>query len=387
MKICAYLIMVLFLAGCSGSLEKQPGEVADTEIPPLVLPGTPPLSQADLRKYQQIAQDFYDTILHPSGFNGAMLVAKNGQVVFEKYAGFRHLDGSKDSIDRNTAFHVASVSKTFTAMAILKLWEEGRLDIHQEVSAYLPGFNYPGVTVKTLLNHRSGLPNYVDVMETKGWDKHIPVTNEDVLRFLIDRKEELMAGSPDRRFSYCNTNYALLALVIEKVSGKKYGQYLEEVFFRPLGMKQTFIFEPGMENSVLPSYTWRNEKEPFTYLDRVYGDKNIYSTPRDMLRWDIGLSSGKLFRKETLDSAYTGYSHERPGVRNYGLGWRLYLYPDSRKIIYHNGWWHGNNAVFTRLVQDTATVIILGNKFNRRIYEARKLYAAFGTYGEQPLDE
>jgi hypothetical protein len=99
-----------------------------------------------------------------------------------------------------------------------------------------------------------------------------------------------------------------------------------------------------------------------------------------MLKWDIGLSSGQLFKPETLEAAYTGYSNEKPGVKNYGLGWRMYQYPNQKKIIYHNGWWHGNNTVFTRLIQDSATVIILGNKYNRRIYDAKKLFTAFGNY-------
>jgi CubicO group peptidase (beta-lactamase class C family) len=142
-----------------------------------------------------------------------------------------------------------------------------------------------------------------------------------------------------------------------------------------------------MEETVLPSYNWKNQQEAFTFLDGIYGDKNIYSTPRDMLKWANALDKGGLFQKETLDAAYTGYSNEKPGVKNYGLGWRLYIYPDNRKIIYHNGWWHGNNAVFTRLVDDSATVIILGNKFNKRIYDAKKLYTAFGAYNAQPGED
>lgn len=377
----------MLLVGCFATTDKRIVDNAQKGSAPAGLVETSSLSKADIEKYYNVTQSFYDLYLKPSGFNGAMLVAKNGQVVFEKYCGFKHLNSQKDSIDANTSFHLASVSKTFTGMAVLKLWEEGKLDINNEVSAYLAGFNYPGVTVKTLLNHRSGLPNYVHVMEEKGWDRKVPVTNEDVLNFLVTRKDELMVGRPDRSFTYCNTNYALLALIIEKVSGKKYGDYLKETFFTPLGMENTFVFQPGMETSVLPSYNWRNQPEAFTYLDQVYGDKNIYSTPRDMLKWDIGLTYGKLFKQSTLDSAYTGYSNEKPGVKNYGLGWRLYLYPDNRKIVYHNGWWHGNNTVFTRLVQDSATVIILGNKYNRRIYDAKKLYTAFGTYGEEQADE
>jgi CubicO group peptidase (beta-lactamase class C family) len=383
LNICPYLILAICLAGCNGPRERSAKLGPDSDPTPVVLPGSAPISEAEIRKYHKIVQDFYDTTLLPGGFNGAMLVARKGKVVFEKYAGIGYLDAVTDSINPNTSFHIASVSKTFTAMAVLKLWEEGRLDIHRDVSLYLPGFNYPGVTVKTLLNHRSGLPNYVNVMEQKGWDKTDTVSNEDVLQFMIRRKDELMPGSPDRNFSYCNTNYALLALVIERVSGKKYSDYLSSTFFRPLDMEHTFVFEPGRTDPVLPSYDWRGVREPFTYLDHVYGDKNIYSTPRDLLKWDMALGSGKLFRQQTLDSAYTGYSHEKPGVRNYGLGWRLYLYPDHRRIIYHNGWWHGNNAVFTRLLQDSATVIILVNQFNRRIYEARNLYSALGNFEVQ----
>lgn len=387
MKNILSLLMAVLLAGCFATTDKRIVDKAKEGTVPAGLLESSSLSKADLDKYYNVTQSFYDLYLKPSGFNGAMLVAKNGQVVFEKYSGFKHLKGQKDSIDANTPFHLASVSKTFTGMAVLKLWEDGKLDINNEVSAYLTGFNYPGVTVKTLLNHRSGLPNYVHVMEEKGWDRKVAVTNEDVLNFMITRKNDLMVGRPDRSFTYCNTNYALLALVVERVSGKKFQDYLKETFFQPLGMTNTFVFQPGMETTVVPSYNWRNQEEAFTYLDLVYGDKNIYSTPRDMLKWDIGLTYGKLFRKETLDSAYTGYSNEKPGVKNYGLGWRLYLYPDNRKIVYHNGWWHGNNTVFTRLVQDSATVIILGNKYNRRIYDAKKLYTAFGRYGEEQGDE
>jgi len=372
-------LLTIFLLGCFATTDKRIVEKAQKEEVPAGARLGSTLSKADFDRYYKVSESFYDLYLKPSGFNGAMLVAKNGQIVFEKYAGFKHLE-ERDSIDMNTTFHLASVSKTFTGMAICKLWEDGKLDINNEVSVYLEGFNYPGVTVKTLLNHRSGLPNYVHVMEEKGWDKKTMITNQDVLQFMITKKKDLMVGKPDRGFSYCNTNYALLALIIEKVSGKAYKDYLKESFFTPLQMDNSFVFLPEMESTVMPSYNWRRQKEPFTYLDGVYGDKNVYSTPRDMLRWDIGLSSGKLFKPETLEAAYTGYSNEKPGVKNYGLGWRMYNYPNNKKIIYHNGWWHGNNTVFTRLIQDSATVIILGNKYNRRIYDAKKLFTAFGNY-------
>ena len=199
------------------------------------------LSPAELRHYKTAANKFFDSMLGRGNFNGSVLVAKNGEIIFEQYKGFRNPRVRRDSITPSTAFHLASVSKTITGMAILKLAEEGKLNIEDTVAKYLVGFPCPGVTIKTLLNHRSGLPNYVHYMEKLGWDKKKLITNKDVLDFIIQRHEEIDIGAPDRRFSYSNTNYALLALIIEQASGLFYGDYLKQTFFVPLGMKDTSI--------------------------------------------------------------------------------------------------------------------------------------------------
>ncbi len=337
------------------------------------------LSKAELSRYYTAAQEFYENILEKSHFSGEFLVAKKGEIIFEKYAGYGRL-GQNDILAENSALHLASVSKTFTGMATLKLWEEGKLQINDEVSNYLAGFPYKGVTVKTLLNHRSGLPNYVHVMEQQGWNKKKIVTNQDVLQFLNEKKGKLQVGAPNRSFHYCNTNYALLALVLEKVSGVPYPQYIQENFFTPLGMTNSYVFTMSDSARSLPSYNYKNKQEAFTFLDAVYGDKNIYSTARDLLKWETALTYGNMFKPATLDSAYKGYSYEKKGIKNYGLGWRMLEYPNNEKIIFHNGWWHGNNTVFARLIKDSATIIILGNKYNRNIYQAKKLFTAFGDY-------
>ncbi|MEO6547911.1 MAG: serine hydrolase, partial [Ferruginibacter sp.] len=313
-------------------------------------------------------------------FNGGIVVAKKGNIVFEAYNGTGR-PGGTDTITDSTSFHIASVSKTFTAMAVLKLWQDGMLNIDDEFSNYFTNFNYPGVTIRSLLNHRSGLPNYVHFMEEMGWNKKIYITNQDVLDFLITRKAELAnIGSPDRRFAYCNTNFALLALLIEKVSGKKYSEYLQQTFFTPLEMKHTFVYNNTDSGKVTTSYDWRGKLIGQNFLDLVYGDKNIYSTPRDLLTWDRALTSGLLFNAKTLAEAYTPYSNEKAGIRNYGLGWRMNNYPSGKKMIYHNGWWHGNNAVFIRLLEDSATIVVLGNKYNQGIYHAKDLANLFGNY-------
>jgi CubicO group peptidase (beta-lactamase class C family) len=218
-------------------------------------------------------------------------------------------------------------------------------------------------------------------MEKLGWDKTKYVTNNDVLAYLINKKTQLTnIVTPNTKFTYCNTNYALLALLIEKVTGEKYTAFLQKNVFVPLQMSNSFVFDTTMLNTVNSSYDWRNRIMPFNYLDAVYGDKNIYSTVQDLLKWDRAISSSNMFTKNTLDEAYTPYSNEKNGVRNYGLGWRMFVYPNGKKIIYHNGWWHGNNACFVRLIEDDATIIIMGNKFNRNIYHGRELANLFGNY-------
>lgn len=375
-----HIICTALLApGCFYSTIEKKAKPVTSTTDSVSLPASA-ISEAEMMKYKVASEEFYKNILEKSHFSGEFLVAKKGEIIYEKYSGYEDGNGKQQALTENSALHLASVSKTFTAMAVLKLWEQGKLDIHQPTSTYLAGFDYEGVTVKTLLNHRSGLPNYVHVMEQLGWDRKKIVHNEDVLQFLITNKKRLQVGRADRSFHYCNTNYALLALIIEKVSGLPYPQFIYENFFAPLGMTNSYVFTMSDSARALPSYNWKNQREAFTFLDAVYGDKNIYSTVRDLLKWETALSYSELFKQQTLDSAYSGYSYEKKGIKNYGLGWRMLEYPNNEKIIFHNGWWHGNNTVFARIIKDSATVIILGNKYNRNIYQAKKLFPAFGDY-------
>jgi CubicO group peptidase (beta-lactamase class C family) len=266
------------------------------------------------------------------------------------------------------------------------------------VQLYLPKFPYEGVTVKDLLTHRSGLPNYLEFMEggTKvqyvrklnkrgksilvrsGVNKSVGfeglATNQDVLDWMIAKRPPIDAR-PNRVFKYCNTNYVLLALIVEKVTGTPFPQFMKDSVFTPLGMTNTFIFTKKDIPNFNPSYMGQTPQRVEKF-DCVYGDKCVYSTVRDMLQWDKALYEGNFVSKPTLDMAFKGYSNEHRGERNYGLGWRLLIGP-SETIVYHNGWWHGNNTVFTRLVKDSATLIILGNKFNKNIYAAHKITSVF----------
>lgn len=346
-------------------------------------PGT--ISKADFERYYAAVNAFYDTNLVARGFNGSILVAKNGRIIFEKYHGYADLV-KKDTLTSSSSFHLASVTKTFTAMAILKLAEQNKLRLDDDVKVFFPNFPYDSVTIRMLLSHRSSLPNYLYFMEKFGWDKTVYCDNNDVLDYIIRFKPPLNR-KPGTGFNYCNTNYVLLALIIEKASGETYAGFLQHTFLSPLKMKDTYVF--SLEDSIkaMPSYNWKGIQEPLTFLDKTYGDKNMYGTAGDLLKWDRALYGNKLFTQETLETAFKPYSNEKPGIRNYGFGWRMNIYPNGKKIIFHGGWWHGNNTMLMRLVQDSATIIILGNKYNRNVYEARKLANLFSNYFETDEDD
>ncbi|MEO6404646.1 MAG: serine hydrolase domain-containing protein, partial [Ferruginibacter sp.] len=315
------IVCMLFLSACHATTKAK--EVSLTDSTVVVLPKPGLINATEYNLINKASLHWFDSVLKNSGFNGGILVAKNGNIVFESYKGTAHLRG-RDTITAATSFHIASVSKTFTAMAVLKLWEQGKLSIDSLFSFYFPSFNYPGVTVRSLLNHRSGLPNYLYFMEELGWDKSKFLTNQDVLDTLIGRKADIKnIGVPNTRFQYCNTNYALLALLVEKISGQAFPHFMDSSFFQPLQMHNSFIYTTADSNRVTPSYDWRGVEIGKGFLDNVYGDKNVYSTVRDLLNWDRALSKTNMLKPATLQQAYTPYSNEKPGIKNYGLGWRM----------------------------------------------------------------
>jgi CubicO group peptidase (beta-lactamase class C family) len=341
------------------------------------------LSSQQASAYQAAVEDFYETHFVKTGFNGAILVAKNGQIVFEQYRGYSNFI-TKDSLNEHSPFHIASTSKTFTGMAILKLWEQGKLSLDDSLQKYFPNLPYHGITIKMMLSHRSGLPNYLYFMDSI-WDKHKEMTNEDVLNALIVHHPRIQ-NLPDKRFQYCNTNFLLLALIVEKITGEKFPDYMKQNVFEPLGMHDTFIF--SIKDTANYNPTW-SVSRPFRMdaYDCTYGDKNVYTTVRDLFAWDRSLYQHTFLKKSTLDMAFTPTSNEVRSMHNYGLAWRLFI-KNEDTVVYHNGKWHGTNTSFIRLVQDTATIIVLGNKENKNIYQAKEMENIFNGKSEMDkLDE
>ncbi|WP_068597559.1 serine hydrolase domain-containing protein [Vaginella massiliensis] len=336
------------------------------------------ISSKDLSFYRQSIQAFYDENWASQPVSAGLLVAKDGKIIFERYSGYADVERG-DTLTEQTPLHIASVSKVMTSLVILKLVEHERLALDQTVKSILPSFPYPDITVRHLLNHRSGLPNYYNVIDELklGEFRATQISNDDVLRLFAEHDVPQLSPT-NTKFSYSNTNFALLALVIEKLTQKSYPEAMDYMLFKPLGMSQTFVFEfDKHQNFVSSSYGFGGKKWEWDHLDKVYGDKNIYSTPRDIYRMDYAMYSDKFLPKKLLKEAFSGYSYESKGVKNYGLGFRMMEYDNGNKFLYHNGWWHGNYSVYVHDPKHHVAIIALGNRQNRKIYDAFSLVSIF----------
>jgi len=379
------LLLLIFILGSCTKQKKM--ELSDAELPKDALPKMKPLTNEVpkltaeyIYRTKRAVEVFYNKNWPKNSLNGSFLVAKNGQIIYEKYEGYSNFR-DKTLITADTPLHLASVSKVVTATAVLKLINAKKLDLDQKVNTILKEFPYPDVTIRTLLNHRSGMRSYSYFTDKKDiWDRHNILTNQDILT-LMATKDIGLESKTDTRFAYCNTNYAMLALVIEKITKLSYKEAMKKMIFEPLGMKNTFVMDYDKDRKkVAPSYKGNKVEIGMDFLDAIYGDKNIYSTPRDLLKLDRARAASTFLEPELLKQVYIGYSNEHKGLRNYGLGIRMTQWETGQTLYYHNGWWHGNTSSYVTLRKENVTIISLSNKFSRMPYNIRKLSALFGDY-------
>jgi CubicO group peptidase (beta-lactamase class C family) len=310
--------------------------------------------------YHQCKRDFQTSMLqlymdsmHRAGkYNGVFLVAENGEIVFEKAYGRSWYDTSK-VFTINTAMQLASVSKPYTAMAVLILVERGLLNYEDEITKFFPKLKYKGIKVKHLLNHTSGLPDYLN----RSWlfDKYIgkkeELTNQGLLEILEKYQNKIrLEFNAGTKHHYSNTGYALLALLVEKASGISFREFMSKNIFMPLGMTSTFLYSKDKKVKML------REQEP---KDGVLGDKGIFSTVEDMFRWDQALYTEKLIKQSTRDLAFSQGVTLDETKFDYGYGWRLTQSDNGERIVYHKGLWQGANPMLIRMVECNRTVISL----------------------------
>lgn len=338
---------------------------------------------SDEDSVKEYLQKYYQTVWEGGDLSGGILVAKGDKILLEEYRGFAQ-ENNRQPINKNTPLHVASVSKTLTAMAVMKLVEARKLNLTDPVTKFFPKFPYPQVQVQYLLNQRSGLPKYEYFIE-----KITPqpaelskkfLTNQDILNLLIKYKPEL-ARDTNTGFMYCNTNYALLALIVEKVTETPFPKAMQQIVFKPLKMKDTYIFQEKDTLKAAKSFYYRGNKlYPYDRLDLIYGDKNVYTTPRDLLKFSTAMYSKDFLKPELMQMVFTPYSNEKAGINNYGFGFRMKIFDNGEKLTYHNGWWHGSNSVFAHLLKSKVTIVAIGNKYSRRVYSALALSALFENF-------
>lgn len=323
---------------------------------------------------------YYENIWNSTDMSGGVLVAHGDNILLEKYKGFGR-ENNQMPINKDTPLHLASISKPITAMAVLKLVEAKKISLEQKVKSIFPNFPYPDVTIQHLLTHRSGLPKYEHFLEENDIKpKNQYFTNQEIFDIVAKHKPEL-ARQTDTGFMYNNFNYAILALIIEKITGKTYPEAMKEMVFAPLKMKNTFVFEEKHINSASQSFYQRSSKlYPLDQYDLIYGDKNIYTTPRDLFNFSKALFSKDFLPKELMEKIFEPYSNEKKGVNNYGLGFRLKIFDEGKKLTYHNGWWHGSNTVFIHLRESKTTIIALSNKYSRKIYGTMLLSTLFEDF-------
>lgn len=385
-NILQLLLLLLVLSSCNQKNKK--GVLSDSELPKDTMPHMEPpttklpkLTTQYINSKKNSIADFYNKNWPNNSMNGSFLVAKNGQIIFERYEGMANFR-DKRPITAATPLHLASVSKILTASAILKLIDANKIGLDQKVNTIITNFPFPDVTVKTLLNHRSGMRNYAYFTDKKDgvWDRHNILSNKDIVDLMATKNIGLESRT-DTRFSYCNTNYAVLALIIEKATGLSYKKAMERMIFKPLGMNHTYVFEYEKDkDTAVTSYKGNKVEIGKDYLDAIYGDKNIYSTPRDLLKFELARNSPGFLNPKLLKLVYTPFSNERKGEKNYGLGIRMINWETGQNFYFHNGWWHGNTSSYATLVKEHVTIIALSNKFTTKTYQVRKLAPLFGDY-------
>ena len=291
-------------------------------------------------------------------FNGAILVAKNEKIVYNSQIGFA--DFKKETpLNKSSIFQLASVSKQFTAAAIMLLKERNQIKLTDTVNRYFPEFPYQHVTIKNLLNHTAGLPKYFWVAEHK-WQQEKAPTNTEMMELLASSNVQRFF-KPGRNFDYSNTGYFVLASIVEKISGTSFSSFLKRNIFEPLEMKDSYVYSfenDSINENQLDGYRlyrgWRHLKISSTVNDAIVGDKNVYTTAEDLFKWTVALNTGRLLTKESLDLMYskgeTVYGREVP----YGFGFRI-----KTKSIYHHGRWNGFSTGLTKYLEDDVVVIVL----------------------------
>ena len=309
-------------------------------------------------------------------FNGAALVFDRGKVVYQGAFGVRSID-PPTALDLDSQFRLASVSKQFTAMAIMQLMEEGRLRYDQDIRDFIPELPYEGITIRHLLHHVSGLPDYEPLMD-QHWKTALSADdparytdgNGDVIRMLVAQNRPVHF-KPGDRSRYSNTGYNLLGSIVTRASGVPYAEFLKTRVFDPAGMSNTRVYDfvvgtdPHMPNRAYGYQVGWNGTDlspaDSHYLNRGQGEDGVYSTVGDLLKWDRVLYTEKLVSAATLQEAFTPAVLNSGRSTDYGFGWFIQRSPDGKRTVAHSGGWLGFSTHTLRGIEEDKFLVVLMN--------------------------
>lgn len=297
--------------------------------------------------------------------NGTVLVSENSKVIYSGAFGYANWE-TKEKLQTSSCFRLGSVSKQFTAMAIMILKEQGKLSYEDDIRKHLPGLPYKDITVRHLLVHTSGLSDYMALFE-KHWDAKKLAYGNDVLELFI-RHHPKIDFRPGEKFEYSNTGYALLGCIINHASGVSYDEFMKTNIFEPLGMNDSVCSTGDKDQPIRKRVYGHNRKRKnidYHYLNGILGDGGIYSTTGDMFKWDQGLCTETLVKQTTLEEAWTPYTLNDGSSKNdYGFGWSLDR-GDKEDSIEHGGSWAGFSTKIRRDLKRGNSIIILTNMNGR----------------------
>jgi len=313
----------------------------------------------------------------------SLMIIQNGKPVFQKSFGFAVLE-KNTPVQPATNFRLASVTKQFTATCILQLINEKKLSLENTLTQVFPGFPDYGnsITIKHLLNHTSGLPDYENYVADSAFNPQ--VKDKGVLEILM--KTDSGYFEPGTKYQYSNSAYALLALIVEKYSGLSFADYLKQKIFEPLEMNTTIAFEKGvsMVNNRAMGYSLLNNQwilKDQSSTSAVLGDGGIYSNVEDLFKWDQSLYTEKILPRHLLKLASSYNFLNNGDTVHYGMGWHLKKNEKNEQVIYHTGSTTSFRNIFYRVPEKQFSLILLTNR-NRPQEEdmvglAEKVIAAY----------
>jgi CubicO group peptidase (beta-lactamase class C family) len=317
-------------------------------------------------------------------FSGVLLIADKGHPVYHKAFGYKNFL-TQEQLDTTSVFELASVSKQFTSMIVMMLKKEGKLDYDEPIEKYISGLPYSGITIRHLLNHTSGLPDYQAIMD-QHWDKRKIAGNKDNIAYLIKYHPERLFA-PGERFEYSNTGYMLLATIVEKSSGRDFIDLCREWIFRRVGMEMTDIRTREQKRGLSQTawgHIYVKEKQKYVpadsfpafnyaiWLGNRKGPGRVSATSSDLLKWDQALYGETLVEKQFLNEAFSPATLNNGSLSQYGFGWYLSDDPEQGKIVYHTGDNPGYKTIIIRFVEINKTVIFLSNNAHEKYDELLK---------------